>query len=149
MNGGSASVAYNPNEWLGLVGDFGGYHVVGIGPLSVNSTLYTYLFGPNISYREGRWTLFGQTLFGGTHATAGGNGLVPAARIRPQEIVPYVTGSADSFAMAVGGGLDASITDHFGVRILQADYLMTRFGVFGSTQTQNKLRISTGVVFRF
>jgi len=26
QNGVSGSLAYNPNKWLGIVGDFGGYH---------------------------------------------------------------------------------------------------------------------------
>jgi opacity protein-like surface antigen len=150
MNGGSASVAYNPNEWLGLVADFGGYHVGNIGGVPVSGNLYTYLFGPKIAYREGRWTLFGQTLFGGAHASAGGTALVPTAGVRPQALLLlYESGSANAFAMAIGGGLDANITSHFGVRVIQAEYLMTRFGVVHSSDTQNNARISAGVVFRF
>lgn len=151
MNGGSASVSYNPNEWLGLVGDFGGYHTGNIGGLPVDATIYTYLFGPKIAYREGRWILFGQTLFGGAHASASATVLGPSARVRPQGLVPlfYASGSTNAFAMAIGGGLDANITGHFGVRVIQAEYLMTRFGVVHSADTQHNARISTGVVFRF
>src|ERR1700722_1823769 len=50
INGGSASVAYNLNSYLGVVGDFGGYHG---GSDFGNGDLYTYLFGPKISYRTG------------------------------------------------------------------------------------------------
>jgi hypothetical protein len=150
MNGGSASVSYNPNEWLGLVGDFGGYHVGNIGGLSVDGNLYTYLFGPKIAYREGRWTLFGQGLFGGAHASAGGTALVPNAKVRPQGLLLiYASGSANSFAMAFGGGLDAKVANHFGIRVAQVEYLMTRFGVVHSSDTQNNLRVSAGVVFHF
>jgi hypothetical protein len=61
MNGGSASVAYNFNRWIGLVADVGGYDdsqlvLTGTGanqPLTVNSSgkAYTYLFGPRLSFR--------------------------------------------------------------------------------------------------
>jgi uncharacterized hydantoinase/oxoprolinase family protein len=47
--------------------------------------------------------------------------------------------------MALGGGLDWNATPHIGVRLIQAEYLMTQFG----STTQNGVRISAGVVFRF
>jgi hypothetical protein len=51
--------------------------------------------------------------------------------------------------MALGGGLDWNATEHFGIRVVQAEYLLTRFGVVNPTDTQNNARISTGVVFRW
>lgn len=52
--------------------------------------------------------------------------------------------------MAVGGGVDYNLTRHWALRPVQADYLLTRFSVGTlSTQNQNNVRISTGVVFRF
>jgi hypothetical protein len=55
-------------------------------------------------------------------------------------------GFGDSaFAMAIGGGIDAEIKQGISWRIIQGDYLMTRFG----SETQNNGRISTGVVFHF
>src|SRR5215470_19744438 len=46
LHGGSASVAYNANNWLSGVADFGGYHANNILGSGVDGTLYTYLFGP-------------------------------------------------------------------------------------------------------
>ena len=57
FNGGSASLAYNLNNWFGLVGDFGGYHTDDCvdGPYCYPPTtlksqyhtiLSTYMFGP-------------------------------------------------------------------------------------------------------
>src|SRR5262249_28328817 len=46
QNGASGSVAYFPNKWLGLVGDFGGYHA---SPGGVSLNTYTYLFGPRFA----------------------------------------------------------------------------------------------------
>src|SRR2546422_3518449 len=112
MNGGSGSFAYNAKNWLGLVGDFGGYHNGNILSSGVSSNEYTYLFGPRISYRHyEKLTPFGQILFGGAHVTASFAG----------------TSTSDSaFAWGLGGGVDAKINTRFSVRLGQFDYLMTR-----------------------
>lgn len=145
MNGGSASVSFNPWSSLGIVADFGGYHVGNIGGESVSGEVYSYLFGPKLAYRSGRITPFVQALFGGAHATGGGT-ISPGARVRPQGIIPG-TGSLseNAFAMTLGGGLDVNATNHIGIRLIQAEYFMTRF----ASETQNNARISAGVVFRF
>jgi opacity protein-like surface antigen len=137
MNGGSASLAYNPNNWLGAVADFGGYHANNILGTGVNGTLSTYLFGPRVSYRRNsRITPFGQVLFGVAHI-GGDNGLAFSA-------------SNNSFAMTVGGGLDLKLSQHFSIRPVQIDYLLTRFDELAlGAQTQNNLRVSTGIVFHF
>jgi hypothetical protein len=48
--------------------------------------------------------------------------------------------------MALGGGLDVKINDSWAARIIQADYVMTRFG---DSSTQNNARLSFGVAYRF
>jgi outer membrane immunogenic protein len=126
MNGGSASVSFNPSSSFGIVADFGGYHAGSIAGEPVDANFYTYLFGPKLAYRNDRFTPFVQALFGGIHASGNGS-------------------SDNAFAMALGGGLDVDVTDHFGIRLIQAEYLMTQF----SSETQNNARISAGVVFRF
>jgi len=59
--------------------------------------------------------------------------------------------SQNAFAMTVGGGLDYRVSSHFSVRAAKVDYLLTRFNEFNTfgTQSQNNLRVSTGIVFRF
>jgi outer membrane immunogenic protein len=131
LNGGSASIAYNVLPWLGAVADFGGYQGSASG---VNGNVYTYLFGPKISYHHGPITPFAQALFGGAHVTTGSSFDLGA--------------SENSFAVAVGGGLDWNATSHIGIRLVQAEYLMTQF-TDGINNRQNNARISTGVVFRF
>jgi opacity protein-like surface antigen len=137
LNGGSASVAYNANSWVSGVADFGGYHSGNILNTGASGTLSTYLFGPRVSYHHsGRLTPFGEVLFGVAHASANIGG--------------GISGSDNAFAMTVGGGLDYKLTDHFAIRPVKVDYLMTRFSETGtSAQTQNNLRVSTGIVFRF
>lgn len=137
LNGGSASVAYNFNHWLSGVADFGGYHNTNILGSGVDGTLSTYLFGPRVSYHHfGRVTPFGEVLFGVAHT--GSNFLVTA-------------NSQNAFAMTVGGGLDYRLSSHFSIRPAKVDYLLTRFDEFNNTNTrsQNNLRVSTGIVFRF
>jgi opacity protein-like surface antigen len=136
LHGGSASVAYNYNHWLSAVADFGGYNNGNILGTGASGTLSTYLFGPRVSYRHfRRITPFGQVLFGVGHAGSNAFG---------------TAGSQNAFAMTAGGGVDYKVLDHFSIRPIQAEYLMTRFGVGTTgTQTQNNLRLSTGFVFRF
>jgi len=136
MNGGSASIAYNVNHWLSGVADFGAYHNGGILHTGLDGTLSSYLFGPRVSYHHyGRYTPFAQVLFGVAHAGASVSG---------------ASGSDNAFAMSVGGGLDVGFKRHLTLRPFQFDYLLTRFGEgTGSARSQNNLRVSTGVVFRF
>jgi hypothetical protein len=156
MNGGSASVAFNFNRWIGLVGDVGGYDdsqlvLTGTGanlPLTVNSTgkAYTYLFGPRLSFRNtSRFTPFAQVLVGGIHA-----GEVDAVGcVGTPDCIPLP--GQDAFAAAFGGGLDFRLTRHFSLRPIQAEYMMTRFASVpaGSSTSQNDLRLSSGIVFAF
>lgn len=141
FNGGSGSLAYNFTPMLGVVADFGGYHWSQSG---TDATAFSYLFGPKIALRHGPITPFAQVLFGGAHLS--GTGCTDAARVRPQgSIVGCGSGSDNSFSMTAGGGLDWNATEHIGIRVIQAEYLMTRF----FSETQNNARISTGVVFRW
>src|SRR2546427_10153985 len=63
QNGVSGSVAYKPNRWGGIVGDFGGYHAP---PGGVCLNTYTYLFGPGRAFRGApKFTPFAEVLVGG------------------------------------------------------------------------------------
>jgi opacity protein-like surface antigen len=137
LNGGSASVAYNFNNWLSGVADFGGYTNSNILHSGVGGTLSTYLFGPRVSYhRYSRVTPFGEVLFGVAHTGAD---------------VLVTPNSQNAFAMTIGGGIDYRLNQHFSIRPAKVDYLLTRFNEFNTTnaQSQNNLRVSTGIVFRF
>jgi opacity protein-like surface antigen len=136
LHGGSASAAYNFTSSLSVVADFGGYNNGNILGTGASGTLYTYLFGPRVSYRHfRRITPFGQVLFGPAHANSTAFG---------------TSGAQTAFAMTAGGGVDYKVFDHFAIRPIQAEYLMTRFGVGTSgTKTQNNVRLSTGFVLRF
>lgn len=123
FRGWNASVAGNVNDWFGLVGDFSGNYLP-----QANAHIYTYTFGPRFSYRKhARVTPFFHTLVGGARIGVSG------------------AGSESGFAANIGGGVDIKVNDHFAVRAIQADGLITRFG--GTTTADP--RLSFGVVFRF
>jgi outer membrane protein OmpA-like peptidoglycan-associated protein/opacity protein-like surface antigen len=152
-HGGSASVAYNLNDWLGLVVDFGGYRVTRSGPVgtptggivSSSGNVFSYLLGPRISFRRDRFTPFVQALFGGAHASQVTlSGCTVGCTSLPDD---------DAFAMTAGGGVDFTVSRRFAIRLVQAEYLMTRF-LDASTNTahrvtQNNMRLSAGIVYRF
>jgi len=69
--------------------------------------------------------------------------------------------STTAFATALGGGVDMPMNRHITLRLIQADYILTRFRELGldpntglpifsgERRTQNNLRASVGVVFHF
>ena len=135
-SGGSATAAWNVRPWLGLVGDFGAYQFADQ-PAGVDGRMFTYAFGPRFSTRSEHGTLrpFAQFLAGGASLTGNLNGQ---------------HASENGFALIAGVGVDARVQPHFSIRILEADYLMTRFDRTNNTPGfQNDLRVSTGIVFRF
>ena len=147
LNGGSASVAFHPTGWLGIVGDVGGYE----GATGLNGSMWTYLCGPRVSIHEGRITPFVQTLFGGAHTSADPP-LNVGALARPVREAGVAGGgefaSSNSFAMTAGGGLDVNATAHLSIRLIQAEYLLTEF-TDGIHNRQNNARVSAGLVLQF
>lgn len=135
LNGGLGSAAYNFSDRFSVVAEVGAYHFGDL-PAGVNSKMFTYLFGPRFAVRKyGRLVPFAQVLLGGGRLNASSGG---------------VDAGENGFAMAVGGGLDLRLRSRFAVRVIDADYLMTRFSsVTGAPATQNDFRISTGIVVRF
>ena len=158
LNGGSTSIAFNFNRYLGLVGDFGGFNDTRLllegtgGVASVDhqvdsGSVFTFLAGPKFSYRKySRINPFAQVLFGGVHASAVELSGCPAGCAALPSL-PVET----AFALTAGGGLDIKVLRRFSIRLLQAEYLMTNFKNLstGSSATQNDMRLSSGIVFRF
>ena len=119
QNGVSGSLAYNLNRWLGIVGDFGGYHASSNG---VNT--YTYLFGPRVTLRNPtKINPFAQVLLGGSRLTPG---------------------STNQFAYSIGGGVDLGLLPHLALRP-QVDYV----GLDTPFQRTNCTRASLGFVVHF
>jgi hypothetical protein len=154
LNGGSASIAFNLSRHFALAADFGGYddsrlRLAGPGanPASVvdaSGSAFTFLGGPRFSFRNhSRITPFAQVLFGAAHA-----GPVTLSGCTGSSCTPLPAQTA--FALTAGGGLDIRLTRHFSLRPIQAEYLMTRFSdpTSGAGNTQNDVRLSSGILFR-
>ena len=139
MNGWEASLEGKVFPFLGIVADFGGHYgsetvqVATGGGISTGQTFssdvngheYTVMFGPRVGVPIGKFRPFGEALFGVGHMHTDFDG-------------------DTSFATALGGGIDYKIIKPLAARV-QADYVQTRF--FGNTQ--NNVRISTGLVLHF
>jgi hypothetical protein len=128
MDGASSSVAWNANNWLGFVADWGIYH----GSPGVSLTTNTYTFGPRFSYRHwNRFVPFAQVLAGGAHASA---------------ITSGFTDSSNAFAPAAGAGADI-VLDRRAKFALRPQ--MEYFAFHGNGGFTNNARMSLGLVFRF
>lgn len=95
-------------------------------PLNFSTNEKNYLFGPRVSISVSKFRPFAEALIGAAHINA------------------HSAGSDTSFATAIGGGLDYKLLKIVAWRF-QGDYLQTRF----FSNTQNNVRLSTGIVVRF
>jgi hypothetical protein len=121
--GWNAALTGNFKHVLGITGDFSGAY----NSHRANSSTYTYTVGPVITARLPVVQPFIHALFGGANFSSGGV-------------------SDNAFAMFVGGGLDIGLRKGIGFRLVQADWLTTKF----HDQTQNKqIRVSVGIVLKF
>jgi outer membrane protein OmpA-like peptidoglycan-associated protein len=161
LHGGSTSLAYNLNSHVGLVFDFGGFRAdslrlnspgAGFAPSSVadaDGNAFSYLAGPRISFRNhDRLTPFFQVLGGAVHASDVKLDGCPATLFSCKPLLVETV-----FAMTAGGGLDLRLNHRVAWRVIQAEYLLTRFqdpSSLGSDPGwQSNVRLSTGIVFRF
>lgn len=130
MNGWESSVSFNANKWVaGEVGIAGYYrnNVLGSG---IDARNYSFLAGP----RFNAGPAFFHTLFGLDHLIGSVFGL---------------SASQNSFAIAIGGGLDAKLSGHWGVRS-SVDFVITHHNLFGGPGVaQNNFRFGGGIVYRF
>lgn len=150
LQGGKGEVVYNPASTIGLVAEFGGYDVTGLpSGTGASATLFTYLFGPRLNFnKRGKITPFGDLLFGGAHLSG-------SAKLATATGNLFGSGTSDSWAMAVGGGVDYKVANHVAIRLFQADYLLTRFDTIlnangkTSAASQNNFRVGAGIQFVF
>ena len=129
FNGWNASATTYFTRNVGMTADFGGNYG---SPLGANTKFYSFLFGPSVRFpNSSRVTPFAHGLFGGGHfsADAAGTNLL----------------NDTGFTWAAGGGFDVGVSQHFGVRLAQADFLQSRL----FTLTQNNFRYSAGIVLKF
>ena len=121
--GWNAAVTGNFKHVLGITADVSG----GYRSRQVNSSVYTYTVGPVLTARLPVVQPFIHVLFGGATLSVEGT-------------------KNSAFAMLAGAGLDIGLRKGIGLRLVQADWLMTKFN--SSTQ-QRQGRISAGLVIKF
>lgn len=117
------------------------------GTFSTSANMLTYLFGPVVRVPFHHATVFGEILFGGSHTNGYANlerdidlggGTLP------------ITGDQHPFSMAVGGGLDITVSKNVALRVGEFDYFLTRYtNPITSTNNQNNFRYLAGVIFQF
>jgi hypothetical protein len=94
---------------------------------------YHYMIGPQYSWRRDKSKFYFHGLFGKAQNDIG-------ISVPPRSVVKGV-----GRAFAGGGGFDWYFSPRITIRVVQADYFNSN--TFGNTQ--NDVRISTGVVFNF
>jgi opacity protein-like surface antigen len=147
-NGFNVSVTNHLNSFLGITAEFSGHFT----DAQVNGQLldrdaYFVTAGPRLSIRRfERFTPF-------LHIMAG------MARQDVQAQTSSTTGtvlsninqSDSGLAFVVGGGIDLNLSSRLGVRLLQTDYILTRFSNrngASSELNQANFRASTGFILK-
>jgi opacity protein-like surface antigen len=94
----------------------------------------------------GKLEPFGEVLLGGAHSNLYAN-----ACSKISGLCASKSPSNNAFAFEVGGGVDFAVTEKIAIRIVDADYVLTRFGnnFTGGNNSQSNFRFQTGVQFRF
>jgi hypothetical protein len=174
MNGGTAQFVYNFKSWVSGVVEGGGVHKGNVGipgvDLGISDTTAFVYGGPRFYYRKHHhgfmgFTPFGEILFGAAfrHASAGVTALTsvntpnvpvssPFAGLFPGPLVvvnAQLTDTQNAFSMKVGGGLDYRFNKHFGFRLPEVDYVLTRFPSLATGDRTNQSSIAASAGFLF
>lgn len=171
FNGGGGGLQYNFTHFLGIKAEFMGYGstnftipagtysipklspnpIVINAPITTQGNMFTYLFGPVIRVPVSRVTPFGELLFGGSNSNAYGNQIVAICNGTTCTAgAKNASGTQHPFTMAFGGGLDIKASEHFSIRPVEIDWVLTRYtNPLTSTNNQNSFRYSAGAVFHF
>lgn len=139
-NGGVGEVAFNVSKNVGIVAQVGRYNTSTIRAAGFRDISFTsYLFGPRFSLHNWDTLIpYVQTLAGGVK---GNNAItVPGSGT--------LASDKNAFAWTVGGGIDSKLFEHVNIRVVQAEYFLTKWND-GVNNRQSNFRISTGLVFTF
>jgi hypothetical protein len=137
LNGWEVSGMYKIFPWLGAMADFSGNYGKALGGSSVD--FHTFLLGPEVRW-PARVSPFAHVLLGGAHESTSTGSLSGIA------LYNTVLSSSDTaFAFALGEGVDRKVMPLVSFRLIQVDYLMTRF----ASTTEGQPRISAGLVLHF
>ncbi len=153
--GGGGWTAYNVSSLVGIAMDLGGCKIFsnayGAGN-TVDGSEFTYLFGPRFTYRSSsRFEPFFEVNFGGMRASL----TCKSSAVNCVTATGGNTYSKNAFAMTVGGGFQIKMSKKVSLRLVQLEYLYTRFGnscalaACNNNNNQNSLRLKSGIVLNW
>ncbi|MFN8008898.1 MAG: hypothetical protein U0V70_18105 [Terriglobia bacterium] len=162
FNGGGGGVTFNLNNYFGIKAELMGYGstnytipagttipgvtppAVTTAPITTQGNMFTYLFGPQVTYRTSKFNAFGELLFGGSNS----NGYANVAEAFNGVGANIAGGTQHPFTMAFGGGLDIKVAKNIAIRPVEIDWVLTRYtNPITLTNNQNCFRYVAGVVF--
>ena len=164
FNGGGGSAIYNVNSYLGIKAEFMGFGstswtttfaapvvtphgTIPAGTFQSQGNMFTYLFGPQATYRTSRVNYFAEFLFGGSNSNGYAN-LIKSIDASGGTV--NVSGTQHPFTMAIGGGIDINLSKSIAFRPVEIDYALTRYSnPLTNVNNQNHFRYVAGIVFRF
>jgi opacity protein-like surface antigen len=159
FHGVDLSATFNFSRYVGAQADFSFYKrnedLADFGLVGdADANIQNYLFGiqvKNNSENGSRFRPFGHFLAGVSRQKLE----IESPLLIPIIGVDEFSLSRNSFALAMGGGIDIRITENFSVRPIKLDYLpvfiddFESLGVVFDGRTQNNFRAGAGLVFHF
>ena len=139
-NGWDTSATFGLRKHFGLGVDVSGNYKTQLSSGSnfpVDVHLYTYTFGPVVSWHSG---FFAHALLGGAHGVPSGCALNSGS---PDECG---SGVYNGFATMLGGGLEVKVRKSIAIRIFELDWVNLPFKDGGGS---SNFRFATGLVVRF
>ena len=158
-NGGGGGAQFNLGKYFGIKGEFQGYGstswtvnvdsdiatpsgTIPAGTYTTKANLFTYLFGPVVRADAKKFTVYGESLFGGSNTSA-------YANLQSEALSGAANPNQHPFTMAVGGGVDWNVSKSVAIRLGQFDWVLTRYtNPFTYTNNQNSFRYLGGVVWK-
>ena len=148
LNGWNAQGAYLLNPHFAVAADFGGYYgTPTISGLKFKTKAHTFLFGPAVLTKKGRFMPSAHILIGASKMTA-------TEKVSDTDAV-----NGTHLSWAAGGALDVVVSKRVALRLGQLDYVGTKMSLTKDVQAaagltdaknwQNNIRYSGGLVFIF
>jgi hypothetical protein len=136
LYGWNGALSVNATHRFGFTVDASGHYQDNV---SARSRFFKLVAGPRFTARGESSTTFAHILFGGTHQHE-----------RVDTLTQHFTTADNAFSVVVGGGFDVNVTPHFGVRVIQAEYDLSKFNrAVSGKAIQHNARVGIGLVFRF
>jgi|SRR5580698_747895 hypothetical protein len=131
MTGFNGTFAYNASDNFSAVADVRSFSKNNIASSGENLRLITFLAGPRVVLRGGKFAPFAQVLVGLGHGTSN-----------------FTLGNGSAWAASFGGGVDVAIKSSISWRVIEVGDVLTHIKNGGSNQ-QNSVQVSTGIVYGF